>query len=135
MKSGNLLLVDDDRLLLESMSQWLREQGFHVHSAGSRQEAIAIAASQPLDLVLSDIRLADGDGFEVLSWCRKNKPELTVILLTGYGSVDTAIDALRAGAFDLLTKPLIDDELLLAIERALSQREVLEENQKLKAQL
>jgi DNA-binding NtrC family response regulator len=85
--------------------------------------------------VLCDIRLGDGDGFEVLSWCRKNKPELTVILLTGYGSVDTAIDALRAGAFDLLTKPLIDDELLLAIERALSQREVLEENQKLKAQL
>jgi len=135
MKSGNLLLVDDDRLLLESMSQWLREQGFQVHSAGSRAEAVAIASTEPLDLVLSDIRLSDGDGFEVLAWCRKNKPDLTVILLTGYGSVDTAIDALRAGAFDLLTKPLIDDELLLAIERALTQREVLEENQKLKAQL
>lgn len=135
MKTGNLLLVDDDRLLLESMAQWLREQGFTVHAAATTHEAQAIIASQPLDLVLCDIRLGDSDGFELLAWCRKNKPELTVVLITGYGNVDTAIEALRAGAFDLLTKPLIDDELLLAIERALSQREVLEENQKLKAQL
>jgi len=66
---------------------------------------------------------------------RRRRPEMPVILITGYGSVDTAVDALRAGAFDFLTKPLIDDELALAVRRCLNQREVIEENRNLKAQL
>jgi DNA-binding NtrC family response regulator len=135
MRNGNLLLVDDDRHLLDAMANWLREQGYTVYAAATKAEAISTAASHPLDLILADIRLTDGDGFEVLQWCREHRPEVTLILLTGYGTVDTAIEALRAGAFDLLTKPLIDEELLVAIDRALSQRKVLEENQKLKAQL
>ncbi len=135
MKSGHLLLVDDDRHVLDSMAGWLREQGYQVSAASSRDEALRIIKERPLDLVLADIRLADGDGFEILAWCRQHYPHLTVILITGYGTVETAIDALRAGAFDLLTKPLIDEELEMAIERALSQRKVVEENKQLKAQL
>jgi DNA-binding NtrC family response regulator len=135
MTTGKLLLVDDDRHLLDSMAAWLREQGYEVAAARGRTDAVALCGEQTFDLVLADIRLEDGDGFDILQWCRQNRPETTVILLTGYGTVDTAIDALRAGAFDLLTKPLIDEELQLAIERALSQRQVVEENQKLKAQL
>jgi DNA-binding NtrC family response regulator len=135
MKSGHLLLVDDDRHVLDSMSSWLREQGYLVHTASGREEALKIVKERPIDLVLADIRLADGDGFEILAWCREHYPNLTVILITGYGTVETAIDALRAGAFDLLTKPLIDEELEMAIDRALSQRKVVEENRQLKAQL
>lgn len=135
MKSGHLLLVDDDRHVLDSMAGWLREQGYQVSAAAGRDEALRIIKERPLDLVLADIRLADGDGFEILGWCREHYPHLTVILITGYGTVETAIDALRAGAFDLLTKPLIDEELEMAIERALSQRKVVEENKQLKAQL
>src|SRR5262249_36020343 len=104
-------------------------------TATSVASAIQAIDRKVYDLVLADIRLGDGDGFDVLSHCRRNRPQTTVILLTGYGSVETAIEAIRAGAFDLLTKPLIDDELEMSIERALNQRQVIEENKQLKAQL
>ncbi len=135
MKQGTLLLVDDDRLLLDSMAEWLRTLGYEVATAAGRETAKAELAKRPFELVLADVRLSDGDGFEVLAHCKKNYPQTTVVLITGYATIETGIDALRAGAFDLLTKPLIDDELSMAIDRALRQREVIAENQKLKAQL
>ncbi|MCU0980966.1 MAG: sigma-54 dependent transcriptional regulator [Pirellulaceae bacterium] len=135
MKHGSLLLVDDDRLVLDGMSDWLRGKGFDVAEATSCREARSLIDSTPFDLVLADIRLQDGDGFDVLAHCRDRLPEATVILVTGYATAETGIEAIRAGAFDLLTKPLIDDELELAIGRALSHRRVIEENAKLKAQL
>ncbi len=131
----SLLLVDDDRHVLRSMASWLRELGYEVSEATSVATARANLESRTFDLVLADIRLDDGDGFEILAYCRERQPAAAVILLTGYGTVETGIEALRMGAFDLLTKPLIDEELELAINRALSQRKVLEENQQLKAQL
>ena len=135
MKKGSLLLVDDDRSVLESMAGWLREQDYEVHDTPSCAEALALISEREFDLVLADIRLQDGDGFEVLEHSRRTRPQCEVILLTGYGTVETGIEALRAGAFDLLTKPLIDEELEMAIERALSQRQVMEENKQLKAEL
>jgi len=136
MKSkGSLLLVDDDRHVLKSMAEWLRDQGYTVDETAKFSEAIQAVDSRPYDIVLADIRLDDGDGFDILDHCRKNHPQLSVILLTGYGTVETATEAIRAGAFDFLTKPLIDEELEMAIDRALSQRQVLRENDNLKAQL
>ena len=134
-QKGSLLLVDDDRQILDSMAGWLREQGYQVDVADGQTAAISQIEKRPYDLVLSDIRLQDGDGFEVLSHCRENHPASTVILLTGYGTVETGIEALRAGAFDLLTKPLLDQELEMSIQRAFSQRKVIEENKTLKRQL
>jgi len=135
MTDARLLLVDDDRRLLESMVGWLRDQGYAVDAAAGRAEAVAKIDANPYDLAMVDLRLGDGDGFDVLAHTRQARPETTVILLTGYGTVDTGVEALRAGAFDLLTKPLIDEELEMAIERALSQRKVVAENQQLKRQL
>lgn len=135
MKRGSLLLLDDDRQVLDSMADWLREQGFEVVETTGAREAIAQTNARRFDIVLADIRLQDGDGFEVLEHCRANHPGLTVILMTGYGTVETGVEAIRAGAFDLLTKPLIDEELLLALDRALSQRQVIQENKQLKEQL
>jgi len=135
MKRASLLLVDDDRQVLGSMADWLREQGFQLDTASTFSEAIAAVGRKKFDLVLADIRLPDGDGFDILAHCRQHHPNMSVILLTGYGTVETAIEAIRAGAFDFLTKPLIDEELEMAIERALNQREVIEENKNLKAQL
>jgi DNA-binding NtrC family response regulator len=134
-KHASLLLVDDDRRVLESMADWLRSLGYKVDVAHSVQTAVAAVAKKTYDLLLVDIRLGDGDGFEVLAYSREHQPATTVILLTGYGTVETAIEAIRAGAFDLLTKPLIDEELELAIDRALNQRQMIEENKQLKAQL
>lgn len=132
---ASLLLVDDDRHVLQSMSVWLRDQGYRVDTATGKLEAQALIDRKSYDVALVDVRLQDGDGFELLAECRRRRPEMPVILITGYGSVDAAVEALRAGAFDFLTKPLIDDELALAIQRCLHQREVVEENRNLKAQL
>ncbi len=131
MKQGSLLLVDDDRLVLDAMADWLREKGYSVAEASTCRDAIRQTDEKPFDLVLADVRLEDGDGFDILDHCRNNHPDVTVILITGYATAD----AVRAGAFDLLTKPLIDEELELALDRALSQRKVIEENAKLKEQL
>jgi len=134
---ATLLLVDDDRHLLASMADWLRQQGLQIDTASTYSGALGALDRKRYDLVLVDIRLGDteGDGFDVLAYCRKKNPTTAVIMITGYGSVESAIEAIRAGAFDFLTKPLIDQELEMAIERALNQQQVLEENKNLKAQL
>ncbi|MEN6557326.1 MAG: sigma-54 dependent transcriptional regulator [Thermoguttaceae bacterium] len=132
---GAILLVDDDRHLLSSMADWLREQGYAVDAAASLSEGMAAVGRKAYDLALVDIRLGDGDGFELLAHCRKNYPDTAVVMMTGYGTVEVAIEAIRLGAFDFLTKPLIDEELLVAIERAMNQQKMLEENKSLKAQL
>ncbi len=132
---GTILLVDDDRHLLASMGDWLREQGYAVDAAASLAEGLAAVGRKSYELALVDIRLGDGDGFDLLAYCRKNCPAMAVIMITGYGTVEAAIEAIRLGAFDFLTKPLIDEELTVAIERALNQQKVIEENKTLKAQL
>ena len=135
MKKDSLLLVDDDRQVLESMGGWLRDQGYQIDTATNQAEALAALEKNAYDVALLDIRLRDGDGFDLLAHCREQYPDLIVILITGYGTVETAVEAIRAGAFDFLTKPLIDEELTLALDRALKTRVVLEENKTLKAQL
>ncbi|MGA2030893.1 MAG: sigma-54 dependent transcriptional regulator [Thermoguttaceae bacterium] len=134
-QQATLLLVDDDRHVLASMADWLRDQGYKTDTATSVAEGIAALGRHGYDLVLVDVRLGDSDGFELLTHCRKNCPDTAVLMISGYGSVETAVEAIRLGAFDFLTKPLIDEELQVALQRALSQRQVLEENKTLKAQL
>ena len=134
-KPSSILLIDDDRHVIDSMAQWLRTKNFRVDTARDIESAVSQIDSTPYDLVLCDVRLGSEDGFDVLAHVRRTKPNLTVIMVTGYGTVETGIEAIRAGAFDLLTKPLLDQELEMAIDRALSQKEVIEENRQLKAQL
>ncbi|MFK7766599.1 MAG: sigma-54-dependent transcriptional regulator [Mariniblastus sp.] len=134
-KPRQILLVDDDRHLLDSMGSWLVEQGYKVSLASNAEEAKKIQADRAHDLALIDLRLGPDDGLELLSDFKKHHPNVVVLLMTGYATVDTGIEAIRAGAFDLLTKPLIDDEILLAFDRALSQQQVIEENENLKTQL
>jgi DNA-binding NtrC family response regulator len=131
----SLLLIDDDRRLLESMSGWLREQGYKVETAQGFQRAAAQLARKSYDLALIEVRLADGDGFDLLESCRQKYPQMSVLLMSSYATAESAVDAIRCGAFDFLSKPLIDDELLMVIERALNQQQVVEENHALKAQL
>ncbi len=135
MNKGSLLLVDDDRQVLHSMAEWLRQQGYQLDTASKLAEAIACLGRKTYDVVLADIRLGDDDGFDLLSHCRKHQSGTAVIMITGYGTVDSAVEAIRDGAFDFLTKPLLDEELEMAIERAIHQRKMVEENKNLKAQL
>ncbi len=135
MSYGSMLLVDDDRQVLEAMTDWLIEQGIEVDPCVGYVDALSRLGQKQYDLMLADIRLQDGDGFDLLEQSIRRWPTMQVILMTGYGTADSAIDAIRAGAFDYLTKPLIDDELLMSIERAMAQRQVIDENTKLKAEL
>jgi DNA-binding NtrC family response regulator len=135
MKQGSLLLVDDDRHLLESMTEWLRDQDYSVDGVLGCADALAQLKVRTYDLLLVDVRLQDGDGFDLLEQVLRAYPDTHVMLMTGYGDADAAIEALRAGACDYLTKPLIDEELLLAIERSLAQRQTLAENAELRREL
>ena len=130
-----ILVVDDDQHLLQSMGQWLESQNFSVQVADGPNQAKSRLADNTFDVALIDLRLGEDDGFELLDYCKSNTPQMVAILMTGYASADTGVEAMRRGAADLLTKPLIDDELLVAIERAMSQRRVVEENRSLREQL
>lgn len=135
MLKGSLLLVDDDRHVLESMADWLGDQGLSVDTATGYGGALEMLQQKSYEMLLVDVRLQDGDGFDLLEQCRRNYPESHVVLMTGYGDADAALEAMRAGAADYLTKPLIDDELLMTIERAFNQRKVIEENTQLRKEL
>ena len=100
LHQGNLLLVDDDFQVLESMADWLREQGLAVDTATGHAEALELLTSKSYDLLLSDVRLGDGDGFDLLEQSLRRRPETQVILLTGYGTADSAIEAIRAAGLD-----------------------------------
>ncbi|MDG1874986.1 MAG: sigma-54 dependent transcriptional regulator [Mariniblastus sp.] len=134
-KTRQILLVDDDRHLLESMGAWLVSLGYRVSLASNLTEARKYLSERAYELALVDLRLGDEDGMDLLAECQKHHPHVVVLLMTGYATLDTGIEAIRAGAFDLMTKPLIDDEILMAFDRALSQQQVLEENEQLKTQL
>ncbi len=129
------MLVDDDRQILEGMADWLREQEFDLDTADSCATALEAVERKQYDIALIDVRLSDGDGFDLLEKFVRLCPETSIIMMTGYGTVDSAVEAIRLGAFDFLTKPLIDEELLLSVERSLNQQQVIEQNNNLRAQL
>jgi DNA-binding NtrC family response regulator len=131
----DLLLVDDDRWLAESMRDWLNNEGYDVKIANTMGDAKSALKKKPFDLVLCDIRLNDEDGFNLLEYARKNHPDIPFVMMTGYAGPDAGCEAIKRGAFDLLTKPIIDQELLAALQRATKQQAISRENEVLKAQL
>jgi DNA-binding NtrC family response regulator len=117
-----LLLVDDDLTFRRVMSGELERLGLEITGAGSGEEAIQAAAKLEPEVVLLDLQLPDMDGLQVLQAIREKSPGSEVIMLTGHGSFDTAIQAIRMGAFDYLAKPCPLDELEVRIQRALERR-------------
>ena len=132
MNHGSLLLVDDDPLVLESMADFLRSLGHRTETAQNCLDAIERIKECPFDAVVCDVNLPDQDGFRLLEWTTQSAPETQVILLTGFGTIESAVDAIRLGAFDYLTKPVVDDELTFSINRALGQKQIVNESRQLK---
>ena len=132
---GSLLVVDDDVHILAAMADFLRERGHQTETAATCGEALDMMQKTSFDVVVCDVNLPDQDGFQLLEWATENATDTSVIMLTGYGTIESAVEAIRIGAFDYLTKPVIDEELNLSIQRALGQREIVEENKNLKKQL
>jgi DNA-binding NtrC family response regulator len=130
-----IFLADDDRWLLESMSDWLSSEGFAVSTADSIENAKSELLRMEPDLMLCDVRFEDGDGLKFLRQVRRSYPDLPVIMMSGYAGPDAAREALAGGAFELLSKPIIDEELRTTIQRALNQRYIEQENARLKEEL
>ncbi len=135
MVRGRILVVDDDQLLVRSLADWLEQLGYRIEQATNVAQACQLLERSTFDVALVDVRLGEEDGFAVLEHARRHCPGVAVVLMTGYGTVEMAIEALRAGAFDLLTKPVLDAELELVLERAFSMHRVVQENQHLRHQL
>lgn len=130
-----ILLVDDEPSILSVLCTVLRSEDYDVLSATDGQQAIDLIKNEDFDLVISDIRMAPINGMDILKVVHHERPDVSVIMLTAFGSVETAIEALKLGAFDYVTKPFKVDELLITVQRALSYRNALNENATLKEQL
>ena len=130
-----ILIVDDDAATRNQLGLALRETGHEVQIAASGEEAIALLATSDAELVISDLIMGSVGGIEVLDAARRLVPETPVLILTGQGTIETAVEAMRRGALDYLTKPINLDRLELVIEKALASRRILRENADLRRQL
>ena len=135
MREKNILVVDDDRIILDSLCEFLSLEGFRTNGAETLKAALAELEKQNYSLVITDVNLPDGDGFELLDVVGKNYPQTVVIAITGYGSIESAVKAIKRGAYEYLTKPIVDDELRLVVERAIKQQSLKSENESLRLQL
>ncbi|HRK31053.1 MAG TPA: sigma-54 dependent transcriptional regulator [Tepidisphaeraceae bacterium] len=130
-----ILVLDEDRIMQDSLSQFLRREGYVVSTTDSPDAAVAKMESGQIDILLADLNIAGVKPGAFLRDIRRSHPQVVVILLTGYGSIEQAVDAIKAGAFDYLTKPIIDDEIRVTVEKAARQHALLFENYALRQQL
>jgi DNA-binding NtrC family response regulator len=134
-QAPRILLVDDDPIILDSLGGFLRMEGYEVHSASSVDQARQSLEETPCNLVISDVTLPGTDGFGLLDHLRQKHPETVMIMITGYATVESAVEAMKQGAYEYLTKPVIDDDLRLAVRRALKQQQLVAENRQLRRAL
>jgi two-component system, NtrC family, response regulator AtoC len=126
--SAHILVVDDDPVTIDLLKEVLSKEGYEVSTALSGEEAIAQGMDHLFDIIITDVRMGEKDGMEVLRFFKKNAPETTVILITAFGSIETAIEAIREGAYDYISKPFKLEEIKFTIQRALEQRRLIQEN-------
>jgi DNA-binding NtrC family response regulator len=131
----SILIVDDEKIVRESLAKWFVEDGFKVGSAEDAAAALRKLEEQRWDIILLDIKMPGMDGMELQPRIREIDPLAAIIFITAHASVDTAVQALKAGAFDYVTKPVDPDYLTHLINNAIKQRSLLQENIKLKEQI
>ncbi len=128
MAAETVLIVDDETSILKALKDILEDEGYETLLAASGEEALAIASERPPDLVLLDIWLPGKDGVEVLRELKKFHPDLPVIMMSGHGSIETAVSSTRHGAYDYIEKPLSLEKTVLGIRHALDQQRLQREN-------
>jgi len=131
----SILIVDDEKIVRDSLSKWFAEDGYEVGSAADANEALRQMQARRWEIILLDIKMPGMDGMELQVKIREIDPSATIIFITAHGSVDTAVRALKTGAFDYVTKPVDPDYLSHLIQNAIRQRALVNENIKLKEQL
>ncbi|MBD3183098.1 response regulator, partial [Candidatus Poribacteria bacterium] len=134
----SILIVDDEEKVRIILRMLLEEHGYTVTEASSVTEAVQRINEDVFDLILTDLRMNDNsgkDGMDVLKAAKQTDPVMEVIVLTGYGTVESAVEAMKLGAFDYIMKPVAQDELLVRVERALARRQMTEEIERLRERL
>lgn len=147
-EKARILVVDDDPIVAESLADFLGVEGYSCATANDGNEALVLldaaaqAATQgrdhqaaPFGVVISDVNMPRRDGMDLLKQIKKKHPSVVVVMITGFGKIEAAVEAVKQGASDYLTKPILDDELRLAVNKAIQQQALLSENQSLKTQL
>ena len=135
MKDYSILIVDDEDAQRSVLKGYLEKKGYKIFSASSGTEGIQTAQNNLIDIVLSDFKMPDKTGIEVLEQVKKINPEISFVILTAYGTIEDAVKAMRLGAFDYISKPVDLDELDLMIERIIEHKNLKSEIQILKNQL
>ena len=131
----SILIVDDEPIVQQSLGDWFRQDGYKVDTASNGKEALRLAAERHHDIALVDIKMPGIDGLDLQERLVKECPDLTIIVMTAYASVESAVRALKNGAYDFITKPFDPDELSHLVRRAAEHRSLRSENARLREQL
>ena len=134
-RSGRILVVDDERSLREFLEIFFRREGFDVVTAGRVDEALLAVEADDFDVVISDVQMPERDGLELLRAVKEVSPDTVVIMITAFATTETAIEAMKQGAYDYITKPFKVDEVRLVVEKALEKVNLTAENQRLRSEL
>src|SRR3954464_15906239 len=132
---ARILVLDEDRIILQSLGQFLRREGYEVRTADSAEDALAQLEAGAVELLLADVNIPGLRPAEFLRDVRRRFAHVVVVVITSYGSIEGAVEATKMGAFDYLTKPIVDEEIRVVVEKAARQQSLLFENQSLRQQL
>jgi DNA-binding NtrC family response regulator len=130
--TAQILVVDDDRAMREMLASLFKERGLWVEEAASASAALELVAERDFDVVLSDIRMPGMSGIELVGKLHRLRASTPVVLMTAFGTIDSAVEAMRAGAFDYITKPFEPDAVIFVVERALERSALARENESLR---
>src|SRR6476659_10237295 len=131
-RTGTILVVDDEEIMREVLETLLRREGYEVGLASSGEEGLELARTMPFDAALVDIMMPGIDGIQTLDELKRIDEDLAVIIITAYASVESAISAMKAGAFDYITKPFKNDEVVVVVRNAMERRRLVTENRSLR---
>jgi DNA-binding NtrC family response regulator len=131
----SILIIDDDLRMRQLLGDTLLSEGFVPQLCGDSREAVNILAGRAIDIVITDLMMPHFDGIEILRKAKENNPDCIVILITGYGTIESAVEAIRKGAYDYIQKPFEPDALLLIVGRAVEHVRLLRENRRLRRQV
>ncbi|MBA4373188.1 MAG: hypothetical protein C0402_10050 [Thermodesulfovibrio sp.] len=130
-KDFRILVADDDEIARDVITSLLQRTGYSVVSAHDGLDAIRVLRIEEVGLVITDLRMPGADGIEVLKYAVRTNPDIAVVILTAYGTLDTTLEAIKEGAYDYLTKPFKGQEIILVADRAFQRMTLINENREL----
>ncbi len=134
-KTVNIMVVDDEEIVRESLTGWLEEDGYHVECAEGGKKALELLPRRNWDLMLVDLKMPGMDGIQLMDEVRKTVPDMLVIIMTAFATVDTAVKAMKKGAYDYFVKPFNPDDISLTIRKIVDHRKLVQENLFLRKEL